>query len=103
MASPPSSKLRFRTRAGTPIEAPAEWAPAYLEIVDASPDELSTLEVLRQGVQLPIAARAVDGAIRVVAEWPLSDPGRYRVELIEAGARQEVIEPRIQPAKISPE
>lgn len=103
MALPHSSRLQFLSRAGLPVTRPAEWSPAYIEIRELAPEGLgSDVQLLLRGLTLPLVARRFGDAVRVVAEWPPSDPGRHRIELFEHGSRTEIVETRVDPLKITP-
>src|SRR5947207_3376579 len=102
MDSLPSSRLRFLSTQGEPLEVPREWSSAYVEILGATAADLGgDLEVRRQGASLPLSARRLGGEVRVVAEWPLADPGRHRLELVQGSATLEARTVTIAPSKIT--
>ncbi len=88
MDSAPISRLRFLDREGQPLEAPREWARGYVA-VDIPPDRWQTVSLLRNGEPLEVYLRPLAGSPRVVAEWPYSGTGHYRLELIEVDSREE--------------
>jgi len=101
MASPPTSSHLwwFIDSAGNPIDRPAEWINAYVE-VDVDSHEWESVEVRVQGVALSVQARKVGDRARVVVPWERSPAGRYRIEVTTpvGSARQEVV---VRPTKIS--
>lgn len=74
------SKLRFLDRTGSILPLPREWEPAWVE-VDAPREGWELLELTLQGRPLPLALRHLGGRVCVLAEWPRSGPGNYRLEL----------------------
>jgi hypothetical protein len=87
MVSPPTSSpetpaplLGFRGLDGTPLVAPDEWAPAYVE-VRVPVEDRHRVRVARNGSALPILLRVLDGSELIVAEWPRSGPGHYSLSL----------------------
>jgi predicted component of viral defense system (DUF524 family) len=102
MASPPTSSLRFIDFAGGPLPAPREWERCLIEL-DLKPDELQQTRVLRQGEPLRVLVQQLEGRPRVLAEWPLSGTGRYRLRLENDAAPPIESEITIEPRKISSE
>jgi len=102
MASPPTSSLRFIDLAGGPLPGPREWERCLIEL-DLEPDELQQIRVLRQGEPLRVLVQQLDGRPRVLAEWPLSGTGRYRLTLENDTAPSIESEITIAPRKISSE
>lgn len=91
--------LRFLDIRGTPIPSPREWQSAWVEAtipIEAWPAAALT----RNDVELPLVVRRIGGYPRVVAEWPPSGPGNYRLRLVAAGLTSERIV-AVRPAKIS--
>src|SRR5919199_4513347 len=87
MVSPPTSSpeapaplLGFRGLDGTPLVAPDEWPPAYVE-VRVPVEDRHRVRVARNGSALPILLRVLDGSELIVAEWPRSGPGHYSLSL----------------------
>src|SRR5215207_11198552 len=101
MDSPPTSKLRFFTSRGDAQDAPKEWAPALVEI-DVPTDQWEKVRLSRQGELLPIYLKRVGGEVRVLADWPRSGTGHYRLQL-ECPGWVEERTLTIEPTKISPE
>src|SRR5688500_1029987 len=99
MASPPTSRLRFLDTVGAPLEAPTEWAPALVEVLVA-PAEWEHVRLWRQGQPAVLYLRVLAGKVRVLAEWPRSDPGYYRLRL-EGGGESEEQTVTVHPQKIS--
>src|SRR4051794_20784613 len=99
-ASPPTSRLRFLDSAGSPIDGPIEWTPALVEVLDAATD-WDTVCLWRQDERLHVSLRLYAGERRVLAEWPRSDTGHYRLRL---ELRGEIEDRRltIEPRKITP-
>lgn len=101
MATPPTSSLRFLKPTGEPLEAPREWERCLIEI-DRPPEELAEVRLLRQGEPLRLVAQELWGQVRLVAEWPVSGTGRYRLTL-EHDTTPDALEVTVAPRKISPE
>ena len=60
------------------------------------------IRLWRQTEQLPVYLKRLGGEVRILADWPRSDPGRYRLRLESPeGAEERVL--IIQPRKISSE
>ncbi|MDQ3694440.1 MAG: restriction endonuclease-like protein [Chloroflexota bacterium] len=91
MDSPPTSvRLRLIDPSGAELAAPVEWTPALIELlIDSAAWEAAQLTL--QGDPIPVSLRRIDGQARVVAEWPRSGPGRYRLRLITDGESDEQI------------
>lgn len=99
MASPPTSKLRFLDTSGTESTGPREWARSLVEVL-VPPERLEQIRLLRQGEPMQLFAQPLGGSTRVLAEWPRSNTGRYRLRL-EDGAMVEELEVGVAPEKIS--
>ena len=101
MESPPISKIRFVDTNGNFIEAPAEWTPALVEL--AVPiEQWQGCRIWLQGRDLPVRATKLSGRASVVAEWPLANPGHYRVRAVwPDGADERTVS--IKPRKIGEE
>jgi predicted component of viral defense system (DUF524 family) len=89
MDSPPISKLSFLSPEGKPIEGPSEWTPALLEVLVHDAEERKEVELRVQGEVVQVYLRSVAGKERVLADWPRSDCGYYRVGLEMPGWREE--------------
>lgn len=93
------SVIRFLDLRGAQISGPREWEPAWVE-VDVPVAEWTAAELTRNGVELPLGLRRIGGWPRVVAEWPRSGPGNYRLRLVTGGDAFER-SVAVAPAKIS--
>src|SRR5919107_110207 len=89
MGSPPSSRLRILAAAdggpandalGTPVDAPREWSPAFVEVL-VPVDRWEEARLWRQGEELPLYLKRLGGRPRILADWPRSGAGRYRLLL----------------------
>src|SRR5436309_2533407 len=100
MASPPTSSLVFRSATGEPLVEPGEWSPCFVEL-PASSDALTDVVAERNEVPLTVVVRELAGAVRLLAEWPRSGTGGYRVRVTcgpETIADATVV---VRPAKLS--
>ncbi len=104
MASSPTSKLRFLDpSSGALTGVPREWSPALVEILVPHQDwEKGEVRLWRHGEALPVYLKRLNGQVRVLADWPRSGPGHYRLRL-ELSGGDEAHTFTIQPTKISPE
>lgn len=85
---------------GHAIAGPREWEPAYLG-VGHGPLPWDQLTLTRNGEVLPLTQRRLGDAVRTVAEWPPSNPGRYDLTL--TGAQRSVQGTvHVEAAKLSP-
>ena len=103
MASPAISP-KFRSKEpGFPfIDSPSEWVPALIDL-DVPWDMWLDARVYLQNKKLDVhPVQAGDGSPIVIAEWPRSGPGHYRLEtkIGESVTRSDVT---IRPSKISEE
>jgi hypothetical protein len=100
MDSPRSGELRFfDVRDERPLDAPGEWAPAWL-VVDHPPTEWEQVRVTVDGCPLDVALRrARSGERWISAMWPRSGAGKHRV-LVERGPQRSEVLVSIQPTKI---
>jgi hypothetical protein len=107
MGLPPSSSLRFLAAAdgtltdGTSVDAPREWSPAFVEIF-VPIDRWEDVRLWRQGEELPVYLKRLGGRPRLLADWPRSGAGRYRLRL-ECLAETEERIVNVRPEKISSE
>ena len=93
--------VRLLTPSGSVVHQPPEWQPLLIEaLVPLSRWQDASLD--RQGVFLPLSVRRVGAEARVVADWPRSGPGRYRLRLSLDGTVHEAII-HVRPTKISSE
>lgn len=98
-----SYAFTFLDQRGNSIASPKEWMTAWVELHGVL-HEWDEVRLLRQGnEELHISLKYFNGQKRVVAEWPLSGPGRYQLQMfIHNGLVEEQIV-TIQPGKISTE
>ncbi|MFT3866563.1 MAG: DUF2357 domain-containing protein [Solirubrobacterales bacterium] len=78
MDSPPISRLGFRSESGAADPGPSEWRGGRI-VIDAVNGSLPRARLTRNGNDLDLAERVTDGSVRLVADWPLSGPGRYHL------------------------
>ncbi|GET38046.1 DUF2357 domain-containing protein [Microseira wollei] len=98
----PTSKLGFLSRSGEPLESPSEWETAFLE-VRVPKTQWEEVRLWLQGKELEIyPKRFSDKKARIVAEWPCSNPGCYKLKLEYQGEAEEQII-TVWPRKISRE
>ncbi|HAX79335.1 MAG TPA: hypothetical protein DCY88_26800 [Cyanobacteria bacterium UBA11372] len=92
----PTSKLGFLSRSGEPLESPLESKSAFIE-VRVSKTECDQVRLSLQGKELEIYPKCFsdkktrDKKARIVAEWPASDPGYYKLKLEFQGEVEEQI------------
>lgn len=91
--------MRVLDAGGGAIDAPAEWTPALVEVL-VDPAAWEGVRLTVQGAAIPVSLRRVDGVVRVVADWPRSGPGRYRLHVHGAGFDGESVV-SIAPGKLS--
>lgn len=101
MASLPTSRLRFLSEAGAPLDGPLEWARAQV-VVECPPGSLTTAKLSRNGAPLSLSERVIDGSVKLVAEWPLSGVGHYELQLELGDDAVEISQWTVEPAKITP-
>lgn len=96
----PTSRLRFLSGCDLAvIPGPVEWTPATVEILE-SPECLPELQLLLNGIDLPVYRRFVGGQERLLADWDRRGPGRYRLEVRLRG-QTEATAIEVAPRKIS--
>lgn len=100
MALPPTSRLGFVDERGAPC-VPSEWTPGLIEVRGAL-EGWEGIRLWRQTEQLPVYLKRLGGEVRILADWPRSDPGRYRLRLESAEGNEELTV-TIRSKKISPE
>jgi hypothetical protein len=93
--------LRFLDARGQEIPGLREWEMAFIEVPIAAEDWLSA-KVWRRDGELPIAPRRIGGVVRVVAEWPRSGVGQYKV-WVRVGEVESSQNVEIWPQKIARE
>jgi hypothetical protein len=101
MASPLTSSLQFFSVDGKRLDAPPEWAPCQIR-VNADPDKLGGLTVVRNGEELELAVKIVDERRCVVGEWTRAGAGHYEVTVSRNDGR-ETISCEVAPEKLSGE
>jgi hypothetical protein len=92
--------IRFLSTLGEPIAAPDEWTPAFVEINIRSIDGWQGVSLRTNGVEQHVSLRRLSGAIRIVAEWPRSGPGRYRLQ-VATGTEYDQVAVEIRPRKLT--
>jgi predicted component of viral defense system (DUF524 family) len=97
----PTSKLSFLNLKGEPLEAPLEWQPGFLE-VQVPKDKWEEVQLWRQGEELSVFPRRLGKKVRVLADWPRSNPGYYQLRLEYQGEVEDQIV-TVWPLKISRE
>jgi hypothetical protein len=80
MVSSPTSRLRYLSESGEPIETPREWIKGFVEIL-CEAEQLESVRLVRNGVDLNVVSRKIGEHRRIVADWPLSGAGHYELEL----------------------
>ena len=99
MDSALTSRLSFLDRDGQPLAVPREWEQGYVAL-DVDLDGWQDVSLLRNSEPLEVYPRSLAGLPRVVAEWPYSGTGHYRLELNDARGREERLI-TVWPRKIS--
>ncbi len=101
MDLPHTSKLGFLSLEGEPLESPAEWQPALLE-VRVPIEQRKEVQLWRQGTRLGIFLQEIKGKERILADWSRSDSGYYRLRLeYQRKVEDQII--TVWPQKISRE
>ena len=80
MASSPTSRLAFLSEDGEPIEAPLEWAEAFVS-VDCGVDEWKRPSLTCNGAAIPLHVSHLNERDRVLGWWPRSGAGHYELRL----------------------
>ncbi|MGH2497980.1 MAG: hypothetical protein ACRDIV_25035 [Ktedonobacteraceae bacterium] len=105
MESPPTFSMVFLDLAGKPISGPTEWTRALIEMRISQYDwETKSIRLLRQdSEELLLSQRRmrVGEPLRIVADWPLSGTGHYRLRLYDGDREIDEIPITITPRKIS--
>ncbi len=104
MGSPPTSdaaapRQRFLDLSGLAIGGPSEWMPALIEVLVPT-GVWEDVDPRRQGQDLPVFLHRFGDQVRVIAEWPRSGTGHYRLRVEWRGLVEEQIL-IIMPQKIS--
>src|SRR5437016_4984655 len=89
MDSPLTSSIDFLDLWGNRIACPGEWTRARIEIgVSLAAWMRGTLRLVRQSSEeLPLYSKHIRGEIRILADWPLSGTGQYRLTLYDGNAK----------------
>lgn len=100
---PCAGALRFLDREGQEVDVPREWEPALVEVLIA-PARWEEVRLHFQGGELPLYLQKLRGELRVLADWPRSGAGHYRLQLLrdtESAAENYVV--TVRPRKLSSE
>src|SRR4028119_364367 len=104
MALPPTSEpptsdptmegpqLRFRNAEGKVISVPTEWAPGFIEVTGVPENDWAEVRLWYQDQPIPITLCRLGSEpqkVCMVAEWPRSGPGHYRLRCRVPGVAQE--------------
>lgn len=95
--------LRFLDQEGREVDAPREWEPALVEVLVA-PAQWEQVQLRFQGGELLLYLQRLRGELRVLADWPRSGAGHYRLQLLrdaESAAENYVV--TVRPRKLSGE
>ena len=84
-----------------PWTLPREWSPAFVEVL-VPIDRWEEVRLWRQGEELPLYLKRLGGRPRILADWPRSGAGRYRIQLECLGETEERIV-SVGPEKITSE
>lgn len=84
---------------GSVLLEPPEWQEVLIEVqVPAARWQDVALD--RNGEAVALSLRKIDGSVRVVANWPRSGPGKYRLRaIIDGGVHETVVQ--VRSAKLS--
>ena len=103
MALHPTSSIHFCDRGGNSIDGPEEWVPALIKVYGVQ-ENWTEVRLIRQGNEnLQVSLRLLKGEIQVVADWPVSPIGHYRLELSIGRKKTDERTITILPKKITPE
>ena len=84
---------------GSVLLEPPEWEEVLIEVL-VPVVRWQDVALDRNGVPLSLSLRQIGGSARVVANWPRSGPGRYRLRAIIDGGVHEIIA-HVRSAKLS--
>ena len=82
-------RIRLRGTSGEELSTPREWTPALIDV--DLPVDWREASLRLNGVEVPLSLRRIGGAVRTLADWPRSGPGRYRLHLVWAGGASELV------------
>ncbi|MFL6332943.1 MAG: DUF2357 domain-containing protein [Pyrinomonadaceae bacterium] len=100
---PSVGALRFLDQEGREVDTPREWEPALVEVLIA-PARWEQARLLLQGGELPLYLQRLRDELSVLADWPRSGAGHYRLQLlrdVESAAENYVV--TVRPRKLSDE
>lgn len=100
MGTPPISRLSFVDGAGELLAGPREWTPEIIQ-VDLEPALRHRASLFCRAEKLPLSIRDHAGEERVVADWPRSGTGRYRLRLELDDRLLEETVYEVEPRKIT--
>src|SRR5215217_2615082 len=72
--------IGFLHQSGALLDVPDEWSPALIDI-NVPVDQRQSVRVTRNGIALPTFLKHLAGRERILAEWPRSGVGNYRITL----------------------
>lgn len=99
MESLHTSELQFWTLDGTQLASPSEWLPALIE-VPVPVEQWESARLYLQQQELPLRLTRLAGRIRVLGDWPLTNPGHFQLRACWPGG--EIVEIlTVHPSKIS--
>jgi predicted component of viral defense system (DUF524 family) len=103
MDLPLTSSIDFLDLSGNRIDGPGEWTRARIEIgISLAAWMRGTLRLVRQGSEeLPLYSKHIGGQLRILADWPLSGTGQYRLTLYDSKAKIDERLVTVRPGKIS--
>jgi hypothetical protein len=99
MDSRPTSRLHFLDEQGAELPAPREWRRGFVG-VDIPVEDLPRARLLRNGETLNLIAKPSGSGLSVLAEWPLTGTGRYRL-VLDVRDLHETRDVTVHPEKIS--
>lgn len=101
MGSPPISRIQFLDSGGSSLETPLEWQTCLI-VISEETERWDHVSLERNHEPLPTRIERVAGQPRIVATWPFSGAGRFRLSLrLGHDAYNEEIIIEVSPQKIS--
>ncbi len=101
MDSPPTSGIAFLDQAGNNIDGPSEWATTPVEVRVRTQDWEMVRLIPQNNEELPLSLSRLGGQTRIIATWPPSGTGDYRLALYIGDTKAEERTITISPRKIS--
>ena len=92
--------LRFLDVSGKALNAPREWEPALVELL-IDPDDWENVRLAYQDGELAVYAGKLEGTKRVLADWPRSGAGHYRLQFFTHGQAEALLTVTVNSRKIS--